>query len=78
MNVPVEQDPRPLNTFSSTAQPTALSGARRGRRWVAGGGGGGCVGGAEGEAVGLPPRPGQDRGLRPGERTLDLDSVTED
>ena len=34
-------------------------------------------GGAEGEAVGLPPRPGKGSGLRPVERTSDLDSMPE-
>ena len=67
MNVPVGLDLESLNTFFDTAQPTTLSGARHGHR-----------GRAEGKAVGLLPKPGEDCGLCPGERDSDSDRMTRD
>ena len=67
MNVPVGLDLESLNTFFDTAQPTTLSGARHGHR-----------GRAEGKAVGLLPKPGEDSGLCSGERDSDSDRMTRD
>ena len=69
MNVPVGQDipQTPEHILQHCPAHTTL----RCQTWPQGGG-------AEGEAVGLPPRPGEDRGLRPAERSSDLDSMTEE
>ena len=64
----VEQDPRPLNTFSNTAQPTTLSDARRGLR------------GAElrEKLWGCRQDPEKTVDFVSGKRTSDLDSMTEE
>ena len=59
---PVSISKNSVPAFFNTAQPTVLSAGGR----------------AEGEAVGLPPTPGEDGGLCPGVRASDVDGMTKE
>ena len=66
-NAKISKHPRPLNTFFNTAQTTTPSSARH---YMMTGGR------AEGKAVGLPQRPGEDGGLCPDKWAPELGSTS--